>query len=166
MSRTDDLRARMKTPADPATRAAFDQQRQAISTMSTALPHAGLRVQSAKLDAVVQERFFTFMGAEPVEPGNDRGMVPDSWAPGTSYLIWDDGRAVAIEPHPDMITGTAKASAPRLAATACDSCDGVGCAGVALVATPPHVVALVLCGPCASYVNPDPFLTPDQGDDR
>lgn len=143
-------------PAPPGLRAAFDRQRAAIFAMQSACPENGR--YDEPLAERIRERFLTFM---------ERPATPDdSWTPGTCYLLWGDGRAVQVEPHPDVLAMAGLSTAPRLAATACDGCNRVGSVGVALVAAPPHVVGLVLCGPCASYVNPDPFLTPDQGDSQ
>lgn len=134
----------MNTGLTPGQRAHVDQ----VLALVNEVEHAWPWNQPLLNDSGAEETVLDRLGAEW------QGMRADR-----AYLLWSNGRLGelrAINEH--EITRQVIEDTPRCAVE-CDLCPIVGIpAGVAVVAVPRNLVALVLCGLCANRLNPEVLI--------
>jgi hypothetical protein len=132
---------------EPTEAAQVDQMLATLREVERAWPHNAHFMDDDSLSTLIRER------------------IEEPWqtvSPDRADVLWADGRRTELEPHPDVIRAVVEATLPNPSGD-CDRCYALGVSGVALVAAPPHLVALALCGPCISFIDPDElFLIGDQ----
>ena len=134
----------MDTRLTPGQRAHVDQVLALLNEVERAWPWNEQLMADSEVERVVLER----LGEEWP------GMRADR-----AYLLWGNGRLFELDAalNEHDITRQVIASAP--VAGECDGCRVVdGIAGVAVVAVPRNLVPLLLCGNCASALNPDVLI--------
>ena len=127
---------------EPSEAAQVDQMLATLREVERAWPHNAHFMDDDSLNTLIRER------------------IEEPWqtvSPDRADVLWADGRRTEIMPHPDIIKAVAAATLPHPDSD-CDRCYGRGVSGVALVAAPPHLVALALCGPCISFTDPDELI--------
>lgn len=128
----------------PGERASVDQTLALAWDVEAAWPHNQRLLADSECERVVLER----LGEPWAEMRADR-----------SYLLWANGRMVAVEPDPLVIASTAFRTSPDFDTSECDRCPIQGVAGVAVVACPRNLVPLLLCACCADELDHDLFIT-------
>ncbi|MDQ1664467.1 MAG: hypothetical protein QOH75_498 [Actinomycetota bacterium] len=123
-----------------ATTASLDRTLAAIAWAERQFKTNAHCINNARVEAVVLHTLQVTAGPDhDGEPGRSR---EDS-----HLLLPSTGQAVPVAPDADLV-GLLRTAAPTRAA--CDYCQtaDVPVAGLLPVATPPQIVALVLCGDC------------------
>lgn len=134
----------MGTGLTPGQRAHVDQVLALVNEVEHAWPWNQQLLNDLIAETVVLDR----LGAQW------QGMRDDR-----AYLLWSNGRLAELRAINEYeVTRQVIETLPRREVE-CDLCPIVGVpAGVAVIAVPRNLVALVLCALCSNRLNPDVFI--------